>query len=105
MANSSVDGLISGLDTTTIISQLMSLERAPQDRLRTQKTSLSNEISIYQALNSKFSALASKAQELARPAGWTAMKATSSSAAVTATATSAATSGQLSFTVAQLSRA
>ena len=105
MANSSVDGLISGLDTTTIINQLMSLERAPQNRLKTQKTTISSEISVYQTLNTKFSALAAKAQELARPAGWAAMKATSSSSAVTATATSSASPGQLSFTVQQLSRA
>jgi flagellar hook-associated protein 2 len=105
VANSSVDGLVSGLDTTTIISQLMSLERQPQNRLKTLKTSLSNEIAIYQTLNSKFSTLASKAQELARMAGWRAMKASSSSTAVTATATSTAAAGQLSFTVQQLSRA
>ena len=101
----SVDGLVSGLDTTTIISQLMSLERQPQNRLKTLKTSLGNEISVYQSLNSKFSALASKAQELARAAGWRAMKASSSSTAVTATASSNAAAGQLSFTVQQLARA
>ena len=105
MANSSVDGLISGLDTTTIINQLMSLERAPQDRLKTQKTTIGSEIAVYQTLNTKFSALAAKAQELARPAGWAVMKATSSSAAVTATATSSASAGELSFTVQQLARA
>ncbi|HEU5449658.1 MAG TPA: flagellar filament capping protein FliD, partial [Acidimicrobiia bacterium] len=105
MANSSIDGLVSGLDTTTIISQLMSLERAPQNRLKTQKTTISGEIAIYQTLNAKFSALAAKAQELARPAGWAAMLATSSSTAVTATATSSASAGQLSFTVQQLARA
>ena len=105
MANSSVDGLVSGLDTTTIINQLMSLERAPQDRLKTQKTTLGNEITIYQTLNSKFSTLASAAQDLARPAGWAAMVATSSSTAVTATATSKASAGQLSFSVQQLARA
>ncbi|HEV8623036.1 MAG TPA: flagellar filament capping protein FliD [Acidimicrobiia bacterium] len=105
MANSSIDGLVSGLDTTTIINQLMSLERQPQNRLKTQKTTISSEIAIYQTLNTKFSALAAKAQELARPAGWAAMKATSSSEAVTATATSTASAGQLSFTVQQLARA
>ncbi len=105
MANSSIDGLVSGLDTTTIISQLMSLERQPQNRLKTRKTTLGNEIAIYQTLNSKFSTLASKAQELARPSGWAAMKATSSSSAVTATATASASSGQLSFSVQQLARA
>ena len=105
MANSSIDGLVSGLDTTTIITQLMSLERQPQNRLRTLKTTISSEIALYQSLNSKFSTLASKAQDLARVAGWKAMKASSSSAAVTATATSSAASGQLSFTVQQLARA
>lgn len=105
MANSSIDGLVSGLDTTTIIAQLMGLERAPQDRLRTQKSNLSKEIAVYQTLNSKFSTLASKAQELARLAGWRAMKATSSSTAVTATASSSASAGQLSFSVQQLSKA
>ncbi|HKY76876.1 MAG TPA: flagellar filament capping protein FliD [Acidimicrobiia bacterium] len=105
MANSSIDGLVSGLDTTTIITQLMSLERQPQNRLKTQKTTISSEIAVYQTLNTKFSALASKAQELARPAGWALMKATSSSTAVTATATSSASAGQLSFTVQQLARA
>ena len=101
----SIDGLVSGLDTTTIISQLMSLERQPRNRLKTLKTSISNQISVYQSLNSKFSTLASKAQDLARVAGWKAMKATASSTAVTATATSSASSGQLSFTVQQLARA
>ncbi|MDQ1493434.1 MAG: flagellar hook-associated protein 2, partial [Actinomycetota bacterium] len=105
MANSSVDGLVSGLDTSTIISQLMSLEKQPQDRLKTQKTSVSNELAVYQVLNSKFSTLASAAQDLARPAGWKAMKATSSSAGVTATASSTASTGMLSFTVQALSRA
>ena len=93
MANTSVDGLISGLDTTTIITQLMALEKQPQDRLKTQKTDVGNEIAVYQVLNSKFSTLASAAQDLARPAGWRAMKATSSSAGVTATAGAGASSG------------
>lgn len=106
MATGSVDGLVSGLDTTTIISQLMSLERQPQTRLKTQKTSLSNQISIYQTLNTKFSTLASKAQELARSAAWRTMKASSSNgAAVTATASAGASAGQLSFSVQRLSRA
>ena len=105
MANSSVDGLVSGLDTTSIINQLMLLERQPQTRLKTLKTTVASEIAVYQALNSKFSTLASKAQDLARAAGWKAMKASSSSTAVTASASSTASSGQLSFTVAQLARA
>ena len=41
MASSSVDGLISGLDTTTIISQLMTIERQPQDQLKSKKNDTS----------------------------------------------------------------
>ena len=105
MANSSVDGLISGLDTTTIISQLMQLERQPQNRLKTQKTNVSNEIADLpdpqlQVLH------AGRQGPGPRPAGWLeGHEGSSSSTAVTATATSSASSGQLSFTVQQLARA
>ena len=104
-ATGSVDGLISGLDTTTIITQLMSLEKQPQDALKAQKDTVGTEVAVYQVLNSKFSTLQSAAQDLARPGGWTAMKATSSSAAVTASADAGAATGQLSFIVQALSRA
>lgn len=33
----SIDGLGSGLDTTSIVSQLMAIERLPQQRLQNQK--------------------------------------------------------------------
>lgn len=42
MANTSVDGLVSGLSTSTIIEQLMSLERQPQLRL-TRKRATNDE--------------------------------------------------------------
>jgi flagellar hook-associated protein 2 len=103
--SSSVDGLVSGLDTTTIISQLMSIEKQPQDALKTQKSNIGAEIAIYQVLNSKFSTLASAAHGLSLTSGWKTMKATSSSATVTATASSGAASGAISFTVQSLSRA
>ena len=35
MATFGIDGMISGLDTTTIISQLMQIEAQPQARLKT----------------------------------------------------------------------
>ena len=38
MANTSIGGLVSGLDTATIISQLMQLEAQPQTRLKTKVT-------------------------------------------------------------------
>ncbi len=105
MASSSVDGLISGLDTTTIISQLMTIERQPQDALKSKKNDANTTLSVYQALNTKFASLATAAQTLSRVSDWRVMKASSSSSAVVATATSGARSGVLSFTVQQLSRA
>lgn len=105
MPTSSVDGLVSGLDTTTIISQLMSIEKQPQDALKTKKTDVGNEIAVYQVLNQKFSTLSSAAHDVALTSGWTAMKATSSSPNVTATASAGASSGMIAFTVQSLARA
>jgi flagellar hook-associated protein 2 len=106
MANSTVDGLVSGLDTSTIISQLMKLERQPQDRLKTQKSTEQSVLSVYQTLNAKMVSLQTASVSLSHPADWNVMKATSSDpGAVTATAGPSATSGTLSFTVGQLARA
>jgi len=105
MPTGSVDGLVSGLDTTTIISQLMAIEKQPQDALKTKQTDANQMVAVYQALNTKFAALGSAAQTISRVADWRAMKATSSSTNVTASATAAASTGSLSFTVTQLSRA
>jgi flagellar hook-associated protein 2 len=104
-STSSVDGLVSGLDTTTIITQLMAIEKQPQDALKTKQSDASTMVAVYQALNTKFAAIQSAAQGISRVADWKVMKATSSSGNVTATATSAASTGSLSFTVEQLSRA
>src|SRR5882724_6169558 len=105
MASSSVDGLISGLDTTSIISQLMTIERQPQDQLKSKKNDANTTLSVYQALNTKFNSLATAASSLTRVADWRMMKASSSSGAVVATATSGAQVGALSFSVQHLSRA
>ncbi len=106
MATGRVDGLISGMDTTTIVSQLMSLERLPVTRLEAKKSQANAIIGIYQQLNTRFSALQGAGLALARTTDWRTMRAVSSDAtAVSASATSAAQAGGLSFKVTQLSRA
>jgi flagellar hook-associated protein 2 len=65
MASSSVDGLVSGLDTSTIISQLMQIERQPQTRLSAKKDAENKTIGIYQALNSRLAALGTNGNALA----------------------------------------
>lgn len=101
-----LDGLSSGLDTTSLINQLMQLERLPQTRLLQKRTKAQQMITAYQGLNSKLAALRDASRTVAAPDGWKAMKATSSAPTVaTASAATGALSGSLAFTVDQLATA
>lgn len=98
-----VDGLVSGLDTSQIISQLMRLERAGQDRLRVKQTETESGISALRSLNTRFLSLGTVAKALALPTGWNAATATSSDPTrVSASAKPGALAGELSFVVKQL---
>src|SRR5690242_3636038 len=57
-----IDGLISGLNTTQIISQLMQVERLPEQQLTNHKTDSQNMVSSMQGLNSLFTALQTAAR-------------------------------------------
>ena len=59
MANASIGGLVSGLDTATIISQLMQLEAQPRTQLQSRVSSNQRELSALQTFNSKLAAIAS----------------------------------------------
>jgi flagellar hook-associated protein 2 len=99
MATASVSGLVSGLDTATIISQLMQVEAQPQTMLKTRLSTAQSNLSTLQSLNAKFAALTTKAHDLAQPVAWSPAKATSSSDKVTVTAGSTAIPTSLSLTV------
>ena len=73
---SSIDGLISGMNTTSIIQQLMSLERQPVSRLEIKKLVADKSITALQGLNTKFLAIADIAKKLSATAGWSPVKAT-----------------------------
>lgn len=106
MANGSVDGLISGLSTSSLISQLMQVEKAGQNRLKTKVTTQQSVISSFQAINTKLATLKSAATAVSDTSVWQqTMSATSSSDAVTATAGPSAKAGQLTFTVDRLAQA
>lgn len=106
MANTSVDGLVSGLDTASLISQLMQVERQPQVRLQQRRDTLNRTIDAYQTLNTKLNAVETAAEALKSAPSWNVFKATSSDTAVlTATASSAATPGVLSVNVTNLAAA
>lgn len=98
-STSSIGGLASGLDTATIIDQLMSLEAVPQTKLKTRVTTEQSVITALQTLNTKVSVVASKAEALAKASAWNPVKATSSNTAVTVTASAGATPSNLNVTV------
>jgi flagellar hook-associated protein 2 len=103
--SSTVDGLVSGLNTTSLISQLMTAEAAPQQKLKNKVTSTQTAQKAYQGINTLMSALKTATEGLTLPTGWQTMKANASDPSITVSATSAAVAGQVSFDVTQLSRA
>ncbi|GAA1598996.1 flagellar filament capping protein FliD [Actinoplanes couchii] len=104
---SSVDGLASGLNTSSMITQLMQVESAPQTKLKTKVATAQTVISSYQSVNSKLKATKSAADSLGSLASWRALTATSSSTGVTATASGglAGMTGNLKFDVSSVARA
>lgn len=98
-----VDGLVSGLNTTQIISQLMTLERSSQNRLKDQQTTTESGITALRALNTRFLSVASAASSLTLSSGWNAAAAASTDPArATATAKAGASVGDVTFVVKQL---
>ncbi len=105
MAGMSVDGLVSGLDTTSLISQLVQAEAAPQAQLKTKLSTTTASATAYRAVNSRFDAVRAAAEALTKPETWSAAKATSSSPTVTATVGTTPQTGSVTFAVTQLAAA
>jgi len=99
MAVASVSGLASGLDTASIIDQLIQVEAAGQTRLKSRVTTEQSTLKLLQNLNAKIAALATQAKDLTKAAAWTPLTATSSSDKVTVSASSGTSGGSLSVTV------
>ncbi|MFC7496456.1 MULTISPECIES: flagellar filament capping protein FliD [unclassified Nocardioides] len=102
MATSSVSGLVSGLDTATIIDQLMQLEAVPQTRMKNEQTAEKSVLTALRSLNTAVSGLADKAAALAKPATWQTLVPTITGTGVTATVGSTASASSFSFTVDKL---
>jgi flagellar hook-associated protein 2 len=95
----SVGGLASGIDTNSLINELMTIEAQPQLALRIQQSREQTLVSTLQSINSAVSAFQAAAQNLTTASGWLAATASSSSNIVAATASSTAPAGTLTFTV------
>jgi flagellar hook-associated protein 2 len=101
---SSIDGLASGLNTTSIIDSLMAVEAQPQTLLKTKLASDQTMISTLQSLNSKLSSLKDLASGDSAVNALNLFSATTTSPSITATATTSATAGSIDVTVTQLAQ-
>ncbi|WP_347059480.1 flagellar filament capping protein FliD [Blastococcus sp. HT6-30] len=99
MAGMSVDGLASGLDTTSLINALIKAEGAPQTALQTRLSATEAAAAGYRSLNTKFDALRAAAETVLKPATWSSAKATSTAAGVAVALGVAPQPGSLTFSV------
>ncbi|NAZ74708.1 flagellar filament capping protein FliD [Kineococcus sp. T13] len=105
VSSSTVDGLVSGLDTSSIISKLLAADAAPQTQMKSSVSAAQLKITAYQSVNTKMQALGTAADALVKATGWTPTTASSSSSAVVVTADSTASAGSLSVSVDKLASA
>src|SRR5919205_216755 len=63
-------GLASGLDTNTIVDQLMAIERQPQNRLKLKQGQIDARKSALQDIESRLKSLRLAAQDLKSPTLW-----------------------------------
>jgi len=108
----SVGGLVSGLDTTNIISKLIELERKPVKFLENKRTSLDTQFSSWQEFNRRLSSLETAVNAINKKSefiGVTSSFSNNNSLAtqtvLTATASSSAASGTYTIKVSSLAKA
>lgn len=101
----SIGGLVTGIDTTTMISKLMDLERRPQTLLKKQQQVNTDKISEYQKIADALSALQTAAKGFNTKATFSTLKTSVvNSAVLTASANSSAASGSHSVQVVSLAK-
>lgn len=101
-SNSKITGLVSGLDTTSIINAIMQAAAQPQTNLKNQLTTEQAKLTAYQAINGGMAMVQTASDALNSPTTWQAMTVTSSSSSVAATAGTGALAGAVTFDVTQL---
>ncbi|KGJ79502.1 flagellar hook-associated protein [Cryobacterium roopkundense] len=99
-----IDGLVSGLDTTSLINSLMQLEAVPQSLLQRKVSESTTFISALQGLNSSIASLGTLATKTAKDGAFDLYSATSSSTAATVTAAAGASAGQIDIVVDELAQ-
>lgn len=106
MATISSPGIGSGLDVSSIVSQLVALERKPIDALQAKTTAIQTKLSSFGLLQSYAANVRDIADRLAKPDFWTATAATTSDgASVGVASTTSAAAGTYQVNVTQLAKA
>jgi flagellar hook-associated protein 2 len=99
-------GLGAGIDSESIVTQLVALNKAPVDALATEKTSIQTSLTNYGKVQSYMSAVRDAARALSDTTVWNAATVASSDATtVAATVGTGASPGSYSLTVSQLATA
>lgn len=102
----SISGLVSGMDTATLISNLMQIAAQPQSLLKTQLSDVQTQASAYRDINTSMAALQTAAAQLTGSNLQALHTASSTDPSVTATADGTASVGNsVTFTVNQLAQA
>ena len=97
-----IDGLISGIDTTAMIADLMKIEARPQTLLKQKVESNQLFVTALQNLNTKVASLAEAAAKVAKTGGTDRYAAVTGSSTVAAVTKAGAAAGSLDITVNKL---
>jgi flagellar hook-associated protein 2 len=100
-----LSGLSSGLDTSGIISKLMSIESQPQTLLQNQLSNVTTYRSALQSVNTQLAAIATAAKTASTAGALNAFTASSDTGGITPAADATATAGSVSFTVSSIATA
>ncbi|MBI2941681.1 MAG: flagellar filament capping protein FliD [Chloroflexi bacterium] len=103
-------GLVSGLDTKSIVQALLSAERKPIDQLKNRQTTIQTRLDAYSAINAKLATLKSKVfnltlQSTLAAKSFTTDTPSTTSPIVSGSASASAASGTYQITVSQLATA
>lgn len=99
-----IDGLVSTLDTTSLINSLIQADAGQQTLLKQQVTSTTSLVTALQGLNAQVASAASLAAAAAKPAAFDLYAASTSSPNVTATASTGSTTGSIDLVVDKLAQ-
>jgi len=105
LPNLQVTGLASGMDWSTVVTELANAERAPETQWKTEQTTLNNQNSAFTTIQGDLTTLQTDVETLKSSSLYTSRTAQSSDSSATATASSGSNIGTYSFDISQLATA